>query len=102
MIKGFDMSNTEKKLDALIDALGFDVKENVVSESLYRDSVIEYKITKRNPKQTQQELIIELAQALWKHSITAGVMMHTLNYNGITLKHSFISGVMEIVTNEEI
>ena len=42
------MNNTEKKLDALIDALGFDVERIVVSESLYRYDVIDYKLTKRD------------------------------------------------------
>tara|TARA_R110000751_G_scaffold73408_1_gene148429 strand:+ start:13119 stop:13394 length:276 start_codon:yes stop_codon:yes gene_type:complete len=50
------MNNTEKKLDALIDALGFDV-ESVDSDvfkgvysgrEVYNKEVISYKLTKRN------------------------------------------------------
>lgn len=103
-------NNIEKKLDALIDALGFDVEEVqgdvflgcYSGRDVYNKQAVDYKITKRNQKQTHSELIISLAQSLYKHSITAGMKMHTLNYNGTTLKYSFESGLMEIVTNEEI
>ena len=52
------MNNTEKKLDALIDALGFDVKASTVSRELHNpyDSNVEvitstdYKLTKRDER----------------------------------------------------
>jgi hypothetical protein len=50
------MNNTEKKLDALIDALGFDVEASTVSRELsnpYNSKIevvtcTDYKLTKRN------------------------------------------------------
>ena len=59
------MNNTEKKLDALIDALGFDVEANTVTKEIHNpyDSSFEvitntnYKLTKRiepSPEQTKK------------------------------------------------
>ena len=50
------MNNTERKLDALIDALGFDVEDVVDSVFIgcyggrdeYRSQVVNYKLTKRD------------------------------------------------------
>ena len=69
------MGNTEKKLDALIDALGFDVEEIVSCKALYKNKDIDssgnpdegaapsvvfenidYKITKRNDHQRQYNI----------------------------------------------
>ena len=57
------MADYEKKLDALIDALGFDVEEVVVSDSLYRDKVVEYKLTKRKAKKTNKSAEERLSEA---------------------------------------
>jgi len=51
------MNNCEKKLDALIDALGFDVEEVAVSDSLCRDTIFDYKLTKRDDKLAYLESI---------------------------------------------
>jgi len=41
------LNNTEKLLRAFIEASGFDVEEVIISESMYRDTVIDYKVTKK-------------------------------------------------------
>jgi len=55
------MSNLEAKLDALIDALGFDVEEvyRYVSYKKKEEGInpsIEYKLTKREAKGTHHEI----------------------------------------------
>ena len=63
------MNNYEKKLDALIDALGFDVEDIIGKELVgsyagvekFRDCVVDYKLTKRgyNRKGTLHKIIRE-------------------------------------------
>lgn len=109
------MGDTERKLDALIDALGFDVEETKITrgmpygslagspagvDGLWFEYDTSYKLTKSDPEQTHNELIIELAKGLYKHSVASGAGMHQLNYNDTTLRYNIESGLMEIFTDE--
>jgi len=57
--------NTEKKLDALIEALGFEVEEFSAMRDgkAIPDSVIYYKVTKKDdiPKANQEDLVFVLS-----------------------------------------
>lgn len=115
------MGDTERKLDALIDALGFDVEETKITrgmpygslagspagvdvtkgvDGLWFEYDTSYKLTKSDPEQTHNELIIELAKGLYKHSVASGAGMHQLNYNDTTPRYNTESGLMEIFTDE--
>lgn len=90
------MSNCEKKLDALIDALGFDVKEVVSKKFLYNAKDMhpsgnpisgavpsvtfenaDYKLTKR--KYNEKPTIHKIVRIYEKGEISAGEMIARIN-----------------------
>ena len=113
------MNNTEKKLDALIDALGFDVECDLDNQAYVEANNFQqamagncahvnmsdyytYKLTKRIKKETQSELILEMAQALLPTFIKTDIPVHAISCNGVVVSHNLETGIMEITTNEEI
>ena len=73
------MNNIEKKLDALIDALGFDVEE-VLEQAIPSGQIIiahDYKLTKR--KYNEKPTIHKIVRIYEKGEISSGEMIARIN-----------------------
>jgi len=85
------MNNCEKKLDALIDALGFDVEEVIgdvfmgrySGRDIHDKQVVDYKLTKRTYSKKQS--LHRIVRAYEKGDITAAKMIRDVMWaEGLT------------------